>query len=64
MRTNIALDDELVERAKRLSGAKNKREVIHAALRTSSGNAWNSRSSNLFFRRILIAILVDLFTFL
>ena len=33
MRTNIVLDDELVEEAKRLSGARTKREVISMALR-------------------------------
>ena len=34
MRTNVVLDDGLVERAKRLTGIKTKREVIHEALRT------------------------------
>ena len=34
MRTNVVLDDGLVERAKRLTGMKTKREVIHEALRT------------------------------
>ncbi len=34
MRTNIVLDEELVERAKQLTGIKTKREVIHEALRT------------------------------
>ena len=34
MRTNIVLDDELVERARQLTGIKTKREVIHEALRT------------------------------
>lgn len=34
MRTNIVLDDELVERAQQLSGIKTKREVVHEALRT------------------------------
>jgi Arc/MetJ family transcription regulator len=33
MRTNIVLDDELVEEALRFSGAKSKRELIHNALR-------------------------------
>lgn len=34
MRTNIVLDDELVERARRLTGLQTKREVVHEALRT------------------------------
>lgn len=34
MRTNIILDDELVERAQQLSGIKTKREVVDQALRT------------------------------
>jgi Arc/MetJ family transcription regulator len=33
MRTNIVLDDKLVERAQKLTGIKTKREVIHEALR-------------------------------
>ena len=33
MRTNIVLDDELIERARQLTGIKTKREVIHEALR-------------------------------
>jgi Arc/MetJ family transcription regulator len=33
MRTNIVLDDELVERAQKLTGIKTKREVVHEALR-------------------------------
>lgn len=33
MRTNISLDDDLVDEAKRLSGAKTKKEVIHEALK-------------------------------
>ena len=32
MRTNIDLDDELVERALKLSGAKTKRQLVHLAL--------------------------------
>ena len=32
MRTNIELDDRLVERAMRLSGARTKRAVVEAAL--------------------------------
>ena len=32
-RTNIVLDDRLVERAMRLTGAKTKREVVNMALR-------------------------------
>jgi Transcription regulator of the Arc/MetJ class len=32
MRTNIDLDDELVERAFRVSGAKTKKELVHKAL--------------------------------
>lgn len=34
MRTNIVLDDELVERAQKLTGIKTKREVVNEALRT------------------------------
>lgn len=33
MRTNIVLDDKLVARAKKLTGIKTKREVVHEALR-------------------------------
>jgi Arc/MetJ family transcription regulator len=32
MRTNIVLDDKLVDRAQKLSGIKTKREVVHKAL--------------------------------
>lgn len=32
MRTNIVLDDKLVEQALKLSGYKTKKEVIHQAL--------------------------------
>ena len=32
MRTNIVLDDKLVEQALKLSGHKTKKEVIHQAL--------------------------------
>jgi Arc/MetJ family transcription regulator len=34
MRTNIVLDDKLVERAQKLTGIKTKREVVQEALRT------------------------------
>jgi Arc/MetJ family transcription regulator len=37
MRTNVVLDDELIElieRARQLTGLKTKREIIHEALRT------------------------------
>ncbi len=34
MRTNIVLDDNLVQRARQLTGIKTKREVIQLALRT------------------------------
>lgn len=34
VRTNIALDDELIDRAKRLTGLKTKRAVVDEALRT------------------------------
>jgi Arc/MetJ family transcription regulator len=34
MRTNIVLDDDLIERARMLTGIKTKREVIQEALRT------------------------------
>ena len=33
MRTNIVLDDHLMERARKLTGIKTKREVVHEALR-------------------------------
>jgi Arc/MetJ family transcription regulator len=32
MRTNIVLDDELVDEAMNLTGSKTKREVVHLAL--------------------------------
>lgn len=34
MRTNIVLDDQLVERAQKLTGIKTKRELVDVALRT------------------------------
>jgi Arc/MetJ family transcription regulator len=34
MRTNIVLDDKLLERAQKLTGIKTKRGVVHEALRT------------------------------
>jgi len=34
MRTNIVIDDELIERARKITGIKTKREIIHEALRT------------------------------
>ena len=34
MRTNIVLDDSLVEEARKLTGIKTKKELIHEALRT------------------------------
>lgn len=34
MRTNIVLDDKLIERAQKLTGIKTKRDVVHEALRT------------------------------
>jgi len=34
MRTNIVLDDALIERARQLTGIKTKRQVIQEALRT------------------------------
>jgi len=34
MRTNIILDEELVEKAKKLTGLRTKKEVVHEALRT------------------------------
>ena len=34
MRTNIVLDDDLIERAQKLTGIKTKREVVQEALRT------------------------------
>lgn len=33
MRTNIVLDDELVEEARRLTGIRTKRELVHEALK-------------------------------
>lgn len=33
MRTNIVLDDKLIERAQRITGIKTKRGVVHEALR-------------------------------
>jgi Arc/MetJ family transcription regulator len=33
MRTNIVVDDKLIERAQKLTGIKTKREVVHEALR-------------------------------
>lgn len=32
MRTNIVIDDELLQQAMALTGARTKREVVHAAL--------------------------------
>jgi Arc/MetJ family transcription regulator len=34
MRTNIVLDEHLIERAQKLTGIKTKREVVQEALRT------------------------------
>jgi Arc/MetJ family transcription regulator len=34
MRTNIVIDDDLMERALRLTGLKTKREVVELALQT------------------------------
>jgi Arc/MetJ family transcription regulator len=34
MRTNIVLDESLVEQARKLTGIKTKKELIHEALRT------------------------------
>lgn len=34
VRTNIVLDDKLVDRAQKLTGIRTKREVVHEALRT------------------------------
>ena len=34
MRTNILLDENLIERAQKLTGIKTKREVVKEALRT------------------------------
>ena len=34
MRTNIVLDDKLMERAQKLTGIKTKREVVQEVLRT------------------------------
>jgi Arc/MetJ family transcription regulator len=37
MRTNIVIDDELMKRAMRASGAKTKREAVETALRLMVG---------------------------
>ena len=34
MRTDLEIDDDLIEEARRLTGIKNKRELVHEALRT------------------------------
>ena len=34
MRTNIVIDDELMERAKKITGLKTKRAVVEAGLRS------------------------------
>lgn len=34
MRTNIVLDEDLIDRAQKLTGIKTKREVVQEALRT------------------------------
>lgn len=34
MRTNVVIDEELIDRARALTGIKTKREVIHKALLT------------------------------
>lgn len=34
MRTNVVLDESLVEQARKLTGIKTKKELIHEALRT------------------------------
>jgi len=34
MRTNVVIDENLIERARQITGIKTKREVIHEALRT------------------------------
>lgn len=34
MRTNLVLDDELIERARQITGLKTKREIVQEALRT------------------------------
>jgi Arc/MetJ family transcription regulator len=34
MRTNVVLDEELIERARELTGIKTKRQIIQEALRT------------------------------
>ncbi len=43
-RTNIELDDRLVEKAMRLTGARTKREVVDLALRrlVQKGNAYRA----------------------
>lgn len=37
-RTNVVVDDELIERVKRLYGLRTKREAIDFALRAVAGN--------------------------
>ncbi len=34
MRTNLILDEDLIEQARRLTGIRTKKEVVHEALRT------------------------------
>jgi Arc/MetJ family transcription regulator len=34
MRTNVVIDEELIDQARALTGIRTKREVIHEALRT------------------------------
>lgn len=47
MRTNVVLNDALIEEAQRLSGRKSRREVLEEALRTyvQVRNAENRRES-------------------
>ncbi len=55
MRTNLIMNDELVEEAMRLSGARTKREVVEIALRTlveskaeeKRRGAWRERAARI-----------------
>ncbi len=54
MRTNIVLDDALVEEAMRLSGAKTKQEVVNQALQ-----AWVARHRQRALRELVGQDLFD-----
>ena len=58
MRTNVVIDDQLLEEAKKLSGAKTKREVIAMALKEFVASRKRKELLNLAgkvkFERIMI----------